>query len=95
MQGFETPTESALATGRGISVHGAGAGDLVEDAADFAILGLGGLDVLGLKGGEERLDLILDLGLAPAAEGSSFDVLADAFLGGKTVGHYVILFAGE
>ena len=77
----QTPGQAALPSSCGVPVNGAGAGDAIEDRLDLAILRLGGRDVLGLDGREERLDLGLHATLPPVVEGATLRALADSLLG--------------
>ena len=87
--------KATLAAGRIVAMDRASGGDLVENAAGLAELGLGFLDVLGLDGLEEQLDLVLDPPHPPAIAGLVDGVLTNSFLGGERIGHGSFLSGGK
>ena len=81
LQFAKAASEAALAASGRIPMQGAGAGDLVQQAADLAVLRFGGFGVVGSQCGQEGLGLVLDLAFPPVVPGTPGGVLPYSLLG--------------
>ena len=87
LQILESTGESALAAGGLVAMHRARGGDAVVLLLAFLEGGLGGRDIFGLHGGEERIDMILDDSLAPAVASTATFILTNLLFPGLSIGH--------
>ncbi|MDP6601375.1 MAG: hypothetical protein QGH76_03665 [Phycisphaerales bacterium] len=81
LQFAKAASEAALAASSRIPMQSAGAGDLIQQAADLAVLHFSGFGVPGSQCGQEGLGLVLDLPFPPLVPGSPGGVLPYSLLG--------------
>ena len=83
----ESPGKPTLGASGLVPVNRAGCGDPVVLLLAFLEGGLGGRDIFGLHGGEERIDMILDDSLAPAVASTATFILTNLLFPGLSIGH--------